>query len=93
MTVGVEIGAIPARGTRKPSKKIAGSLSSLRRRIFAKILIGKTRTRKMRGEVQGETVTLKIGTGNKKLTLRGGRENKGMSSLRNRKNPRIFAQY
>ena len=93
MTVGVEIGAIPARGTKKPSKKIIGSVSRQRRRISGKILIGETRRRKMRGEVEAEIVMLKRGIGNKNLTLREGRVNRGMSSLHNRKNPRIFAQY
>jgi len=93
MTVGEEIGVIPARGTRKPSKKMSGSMSRLKRGIFAKILTGETRKRKMKGEVEVETVMLKRGTGNKKLTLREGRVIRGISSLRNLKSPRIFEQY
>jgi len=93
MTVGGEIGVIPARGTRKPSKKIAGSMSKLKKGIFAKILTGETRKRKMKGEVEVETVMLKRGTGNKKLTLKEGRVIRGINSLRNLKNPRIFEQY
>ena len=93
MTVGGEIGVIPARGTRKPSKKIAGSMSKLKKGIFAKILTKETRKRKMKGEVEVETVMLKRGTGNKKLTLKEGRVIRGISSLRNLKNPRIFEQY
>ena len=92
-TVGEEIGVIPARGTRKPSKKIAGSMSKLKKGIFVKILTGETRKRKMKGEVEVETVMLKRGTGNKKLTLKEGRVIRGISSLRNLKNPRIFEQY
>jgi hypothetical protein len=92
-TVGEEIGVIPARGTRKPSKKIAGSMSKLKKGIFAKILTGETRKRKMKGEVEVETVMLKRETGNKKLTLKEGRVIRGISSLRNLKNPRIFEQY
>ena len=93
MTVGGEIGVIPARGTRRPSKKIAGSMSKLKKGIFVKILTGETRKRKMKGEVEVETVMLKRGTGNKKLTLKEGRVIRGISSLRNLKNPRIFEQY
>jgi hypothetical protein len=92
-TVGEEIGVIPARGTRKPSKKIAGSMSKLKKGIFVKILTGETRKRKMKGEVEVETVMLKRGTGNKKLTLKEGRVIRGINSLRNLKNPRIFEQY
>jgi hypothetical protein len=93
MTVGGEIGVIPARGTRKPSKKIPGSMTKLKRGILAKILTGETRKRKMKGEVEEETVMLKRGTGNKKLTLREGRVIRGISSLLNLKNPRIFEQF
>jgi hypothetical protein len=63
MTVGVEIGAIPARGTKRPSKKIAGRTRRLKRRILAKILTGETGKGKMKGEVEAETVMPKRGTG------------------------------
>jgi hypothetical protein len=93
MTVGAEIGAIPARGTKKPSKKIVGSMSRLKRRILAKILTGETGKGKMKGEAESETVMPKRETGNKKLILRDGRVNRGMSSLPSHKSPRIFAQF
>lgn len=93
MTVGEEIGVILARGTRKPSKKMAGSMSRLKRGIFAKILTGETRIKKMKGEAEVETVMLKRGTGDKRLTLREGRVIRGISSLLNLKNLRIFEQY
>lgn len=93
MTVGAEIGAIPARGTKRPSKKIAGSMSRLKRRILAKILTGETERGEMRGEAVAETVMPKRGIGNKKLILRDGRVNRGMNCLPNHKSPRIFAQF
>ena len=68
-------------------------MSRLKRRILAKILTGETGKGKMRGEVVAETVIPKRGTGNKKLILRDGRVNRGMSNLPNHKSPRIFAQF
>jgi hypothetical protein len=93
MTVGVEIGAIPARGTKRPSKKIAGRTRRLKRRILAKILTGETGKGKMKGEVEAETVMPKRGTGNKKLIQREGKVNRGMTSHPNHKSPRILEQY
>ena len=93
MTVGAEIGAIPARGTKRPSKKIARSMSRLKRRILAKILTEETGKGKMKPDVEAETVMPKRGTGNKKLILREGKVNRGMSSLLNHKSPRIFEQF
>lgn len=93
MTDVVKIGVIPARGTRRPPKKTAGRMSRLIRRIFMKILSGETGKRKMKGEVEVETVMLKRGTKNKNLTLRDGRVIRENSSIRNPKNPKIFEQY